>query len=108
MHLGTFDALEAVILLAARGDAIASHELKNSAQSAYHKLSPAALSKLPEFDGRRGADGVFTAIDVSCKHWAYPTTHRRLEIVIFTKAYVRLPQEGHPLVSTPDDDQTET
>jgi hypothetical protein len=83
--LGTFDALEAVVLLAAKAEAIASHDLKRLAQSAYLNMAK-ALMTLREFSDI--GQEVLMAVDTSCKHWIYPNNQSRLEVVIFSQGFI--------------------
>jgi hypothetical protein len=83
--LGTFDALEAVVLLAAKAEAIASHDLKRLAQSAYLNMAK-ALVALREFSDI--GQEVLMAVDTSCKHWIYPNNQSRLEVVIFSQGFI--------------------
>ncbi len=87
---GSFDALTAVLLQIALSEAVTSPALRERALHCYRKLQP-ALAELPEL--APFASEVFWAIDNSCKHWVFPTTQSRVDIVIFSR---ELPKRGGP------------
>ena len=91
--LGTFDALEAVVLITSKAEAISAAELRNLSQKAYFAMAP-AIAKLPEFDGI--VNDVFMAIDTCQKHWVYVSGHSRMEVVIFVQGYLESLQSNAP------------
>jgi len=80
-NIGSFDALVAAVLLVAKSEAIALPRLRDLAFNCYLALQ-SAVEGLPEI--APFASELFLAIDNACKHWVFPTTQSRLDVVIFS------------------------
>jgi hypothetical protein len=80
---GTFTSLEVAVLLYAKAEAIASHELLGLAFDLYLNLQPAAEA-LPMV--APVAADLFAAVDGRCKLWVYVNNQSRLNVVVFSQS----------------------
>lgn len=83
VDIGSFDALAAALLLVLKSELIGYPPLREAALDCYLQLQP-KIAALPEI--RLFAGELFRLIDTTCKHWVFPTTQSRLEVVIFTES----------------------
>lgn len=89
--IGSFDALAAALLLVRKSELIGYPLLREGALDCYLQLQP-RLAALPEV--QPFAVELFRLIDTTCKHWVFPTTQSRLEVVIFSEQLQALRTEA--------------
>lgn len=84
--LGSFEALSATILLAAKSELISSPDLRSFAFNSYIAMLP-ALESQP--DTAPFMYELSRRIDVTCKQWIFVGSQARMDIVIFTSGIPR-------------------